>query len=146
MPSVHTSITIAAPPAVVREVFLDWQNYAWSKASLNSILVKGEKAPADLTEGDGLIVKTPSMSFEPVVKVCTSLSLVLRVASVRSPVPAACSFVVDVITLLLPLVAALVFNSHRLSCMIAVLTAVDQHTHNLPMARLWAHGAVRRRS
>lgn len=71
MPSVHTSLTINAPPSAVREVFLDWANYEWSKAMLNKIsITKSEKAPLDLVEGDTLKVVTPGMTFEPFVLVC----------------------------------------------------------------------------
>jgi hypothetical protein len=72
MPLVNTSITIAAPPALVREVFLDFANYEpWSKAFLLKIeITKSEKAAADLAEGDALKVTTPGMLFEPTILVC----------------------------------------------------------------------------
>jgi hypothetical protein len=71
MPLVNTSITIAAPPTLVREVFLDFANYEpWSKAFLLKIeITKSEKAAADLAEGDALKVTTPGMPFEPTVLV-----------------------------------------------------------------------------
>ena len=77
MPTVSTSITIAAPPSAVREVFLDWTNYEWSKAFLNKIEIKGKQdtSPANLQEGDMVKVTTPSMGFESTVQASLRLSI-----------------------------------------------------------------------
>ncbi|KAG7562738.1 hypothetical protein FFLO_01799 [Filobasidium floriforme] len=67
MPIVSTTIEIAAAPAKVREIFLDFDSYPeWSKSFFQSIIVTPRKT-GEINQGDQLKVVLPGATFKPVV-------------------------------------------------------------------------------
>ncbi|KAF2269166.1 hypothetical protein CC78DRAFT_453870 [Lojkania enalia] len=67
MPIVSTSIEIAASPAIVRSVFLDFKRYKeWHQGFFFSTL-DASKQPTDLQPGDKIKVDMGGTGFRPVI-------------------------------------------------------------------------------
>ncbi|KAF9876379.1 activator of hsp90 atpase 1 family protein [Colletotrichum karsti] len=63
--SIATEIEIAAPPATVRSVFLDWQRYSeWTKVWTIKPNEDAKK-PSDLTKGDYVAANLKGFAFKP---------------------------------------------------------------------------------
>ncbi|EHK47198.1 uncharacterized protein TrAtP1_010146 [Trichoderma atroviride] len=65
--SVSTKIEIAASPAIVRSVFLDFARYPQWQPGWNIQPVDANKQPLDLKSGDGLKVNMNGSAHNPVV-------------------------------------------------------------------------------
>ncbi|KAJ0416503.1 hypothetical protein BJY00DRAFT_316752 [Aspergillus carlsbadensis] len=65
---INTSIEINAPPAVVREKFLDFSSIpTYTKGFVHSIIPTPAKPPSSLVPGDKLACVMGNMKFSPVV-------------------------------------------------------------------------------
>ena len=74
MPTTTARIEIAASPAEVRKVFMDFDSYpTWTKTHIQTIgVIKGDKN--DIKPGDTLKVVLPGTTFSPVVQVGVALT------------------------------------------------------------------------
>ncbi|KAJ0369796.1 hypothetical protein COL154_001600 [Colletotrichum chrysophilum] len=68
--SIATEVEIAAPPAMVKSVFLDWHRFdEWTKVWKMSTKDESKK-PSELKEGDIVSTNLKGMAFTPVILVC----------------------------------------------------------------------------
>ncbi|KAI8186673.1 hypothetical protein KHU50_001292 [Colletotrichum sp. SAR 10_65] len=65
--SIATEVEIAAPPATVKSVFLDWHRFdQWTKVWKMSTKDESKK-PSELKEGDVVSTNLKGMAFTPVI-------------------------------------------------------------------------------